>query len=430
MKIKWFVLFFILISGISSAQNPDSLRQAIKGMSFDIPCLSPVPASVTAKVVNNQIKLEVENRYNLINLKELKITLSAGSQVFPVRADIAPLNKGIINIDLPHSGNAENMLLTFTDPRGFVCHQQIIQPGSEAKVNASKVKIEVAFSESGKFFTIKSEKPTFIINKINGTFDCITSGGDTVITNGGGIMLVPFNNDDGGAPKIAGNNYTQDIQPIDYKPVEIYKADSVILAKNAGGSLKISLSGSIENKLEGTQDYIFNPDGTSTVSYDYKTLVEFAEKNLLRQFGLLLTLPQTFDLLSRERRGLWTVYPESDINRLKGFVRALPLDKKFVETPLAVPANEWKDNSNRLGTNDFKSTKDHFLRASLKNDKDLELMVQSDGSQSACSWIDGRKTRFLVASLNEPGSCGFFTEPRPVFKKGDHINGTFTLSLH
>ena len=77
----------------------------------------------------------------------------------------------------------------------------------------------------------------------------------------------------------------------------------------------------------------FNADGTVTVSYDYTTLLDFIGKNLLRQFGLLFTLPKSFDLLSWERKGLWTVYPENDINRLKGFAKALPRDMKYVEVP-------------------------------------------------------------------------------------------------
>jgi len=383
----------------------------------------------TAKVINGQIKLEIENRYNFINLKELKITASLGSQVFPVQANIAPLSKGFINIDLPSTSLADNLLLTFTDPRGFVCQQEVIQTRPIATPIASKVKVDVTFSETDNAVIIKSGNAIFELNKVNGRFDCITTKGDTVITSGGGMMLVPFNNDNGGGPNVAGNNYTQDIQPLDYKLAEDYKVKSVISGTNADGALQISYSGQIENKLEGTQDYTFNKDGTVAFIYDYETLVDFAEKNLLRQFGLSFTLPGAYDLLSWERKGLWTIYPEYDINRLKGTAKALPSDLKYVEVPRVVPAGEWKDNANKQGSNDFRSTKDHILWASLKNDKNLEVLIRSDGSQNARSWIDGGKTRFLVAGLNGPGSCGFYTGPRPVFKKGDHLIGKFTLCI-
>jgi hypothetical protein len=56
-------------------------------------------------------------------------------------------------------------------------------------------------------------------------------------------------------------------------------------------------------------------------------------------------------------------------------------------------------------------------------------MVVSDGSQSARAWIDGENSRFVVAGLNGPGSCHFFTGPRPEFKKGEHLKGEFILSV-
>ena len=115
---------------------------------------------------------------------------------------------------------------------------------------------------------------------------------------------------------------------------------------------------------------------------------------------------------------------------MKGSARALPRDLKYVETPREVPSVDWKNSANKLGTNDFKSTKDHILSVTLKNDQNIEISVCSDGSQSARSWIDGDKTQFLIAGLNGPGSCGFFTGPRPEFKKGDHLKGTFILKIN
>ena len=92
-------------------------------------------------------------------------------------------------------------------------------------------------------------------------------------------------------------------------------------------------------------------------------------------------------------------------------------------------ANSEQNNSNRLGTNDFRSTKDHILKASLKNDNGQEIRVQSDGSQNIRTWVDGKQIRLLVAGLNGPGSCRFFTGPRPEFKKGEHLKGGFTLAF-
>lgn len=383
----------------------------------------------TAKAVNGQLKLVVENRYNFCNLNELKINVKIDNQAFPVKANIAPLSKGFLNIDVSGFKQAETLLITFTDPRGFTCEEELIQIGQNALPTVSKFIVNVALGEDGNSYIIKSGSTTFKISKNNGTLECITADGERVITGGGAMMLVPFNNDDGGAPNIAGNNYTQDIQPLEYRSVENFKVKSVIPEKNDDGTVLIRLTMMVVDKLDGTQNYIFNTDGTVSVSYDYATLDDFTGKNLLRQFGLLFTLPGSFDLLSWERKGLWTVYPENDINRLKGIAKAFPRDLNYVEAPREVPAGEWKDGANKLGTNDFRSTKDHILRASLKNDRNIEILAQSDGSQSARAWVDGKNTRFLVAGLNGPGSCGFFTGPRPQYKKGEHLTGNFILSI-
>ncbi len=379
------------------------------------------------KVVNGKMRLELENRFNFTNLNELKIKISIGSTAISVKPDIAPLSKGSVDVIIPGIITADNLRITFTDPRGFICQDEIIPLRQKVTSVGPKVKVNVNLGEDKDSWIIRSGKSIFKINKINGLLGCTTTRGVDLITRGGEMMLVPFNKDDGGAPGIAANNYTQDIQPLNYLPVDNFTMESVIPVKNDNGSIKVTLIGGIENKLHGTRNFVFNPDGTVTVSYDYTTLLDFKGKDLLRQFGLLFTLPKSFDLLSWERKGLWTVYPENDINRLKGFAKALPRDMKYVEVPREVPSGEWKDNSNKLGTNDFRSTKDHILQASIINRNKQEFMVESDGSQSARAWIDGDKSRFLVAGLNGPGSCHFFTGPRPEFKKGEHLQGEFIL---
>lgn len=384
----------------------------------------------TVKAVDGQLKLDIENRYNFTDLNELKIVARDGDRTYLVKADIAPLSKGSVIIDLKGHRETESLLITFTDPRGFVCQEEVIKPGQTVNPKPSGTKVSVSFREEGNNYIIKSGKTTFTVNKQSGSLDCISSGGDKVITGGGALILIPFNNDDGGAPDIAHNNYTQDIKPLEYKPVEDFVTESVISLMKPDGSVQINVTGRVENKLGGIQNYIFETDGTVSISYDYVTLVDYARNNLLRQFGLLFSLPHSFDQLSWERKGLWTVYPENDINRLKGSARALPRDLKYVETPREVPSVDWKNSANKLGTNDFKSTKDHILSVTLKNDQNIEISVCSDGSQSARSWIDGDKTQFLIAGLNGPGSCGFFTGPRPEFKKGDHLKGTFILKIN
>lgn len=457
------------------AQNSDSLRQVIKAMSFDIPVLSPVPSSVyntktPVILLNGTWKFNPDNK-EMSSAKNIEVPGEWVMQGFNGKKDKATTYWKSFMLPADWKGNRVkirfdgvssfalvkvNGIQVGTHEGSFVAFEFDITDAVKPSENILEIEVQCETISDILACTsqyaahpvggILRKVTLFVLPEINISdftwsvkFDQqyrdasihinskVAFNGKTV--NQAAMMLVPFNNDDGGAPHIAGNNYTQDIQPLEYKPIGNFKTESVKASKKTDGSVQINLSGMEKNKLEGTQDYIFNTDGTVTVSYDYITLADFRGKNLLRQFGLLFTLPESFDQLSWERKGLWTIYPEYDINRLKGFAKALPRNLKYVEAPREVPAGEWKDNANKLGTNDFKSTKDHILQASLKNDKNIEIIVQSDGSQSTCSWIDGKKTRFLVAGLNGPGSCGFFTGPRPEFKKGDHLTGKFILGI-
>ncbi len=382
----------------------------------------------TAKIENKKLKLELENRFNFTNLNEIKITAQIGKDVVQVKADVAPLNKGSVTIDLPNSKATDQVLLTFSDPRGFVCQEELVNPNTVAE-NKSNQAVKVSLKEDQQTLTITSGTNTFVINKTTGLLEAFAKNGEKVFEKGGQFMLISYNPDDGGAPNVAGNNYTQDIKPLDYQPDEKFKTQSVVAEKQTDGSLRVTIKGGVADHFSGQTTCNFNTDGSVTFSYDFETLTNYTKENLIRQFGLLFTLSDTYNELEWERTGLWSVYPAYDINRLKGKAKANPRPLKYVEAAREIPSGEWKDDANKLGANDFKSTKDNIRSASLSNGKGNRVGIKSDGTQSARAWVDGNKTRFLVAGLNGPGSCGFFTGPRPQFKKGEQLKGEFTLEI-
>lgn len=380
------------------------------------------------KISDNKLVINIENRYNFTNLRELKTVVTAGNNISAVNADIAPLSKGSLIIELPENYKGEKILITFTDPRGFVCHEEIIPTGNHSVSDEPLHNVRLSLKEDLKDYIIESGTNIFRFDKKEGKLTCSTSG-DEVISTGAEFMLVYFNNDDGGAPNIANNGYTQDIKPLEYGSAGNYKPGNINATVKPDGTIQVTVSGTVENIIEGKQEYSFSSSGTMEVSYDYTALTEFKGKERLRQYGILFTLPGSFDRLSWERKGLWTVYPGFDISKLEGYTRANPHEMRYVEEPRVIQSGLWKDNANKLGTNDFRSTKGNIIRASLINDKNREVTVRSDGTQSARAWVDGEKIRFLIAGLNGPGSCGFFTGPRPEFSKGDHLKGNFVFFI-
>jgi len=382
----------------------------------------------SVKVWDNKLILNIENRYNFTNLGELKTVVKVGDNTYTVNAELPPLSKGSLMIDLPENFHGENFMISFTDPRGFVCMEEVIRTGIHSASDEPLPVLKLSLKEDEKDFIIESGNNIFRFDKKEGELHCSSSGKE-VIATGGKFMLVYFNNDDGGAPNIANNGYTQDIKPLEYEPPENYRTESVTAVRGNDGAIILMISGRAGEKLEGQQEYKFSADGSVEVSYDYLTLIDFKGRERLRQYGILFTLPGSFDSLSWKRKGLWSVYPDFDINRLEGSATASPRDLKYVEMPREIPSVLWKESANRLGSNDFRSTKDNIVRVSLKSDNNIELKAGSDGSQSARAWGDGDKIRFLVAGMNGPGSCGFFTGPRPEFSKGEHLKGKFTLNI-
>jgi len=164
-----------------------------------------------AESVNGKIKLIVENRYNFSNLNELKINAKIGNNKFLVHANIAPMSKGFIIIDITGYNTENKLEITFTDPRGFICEEEVIVI-EEAPVNeSSKVRVKLVQNEDNKKYIILSGKNTFVIEKESGILECFTSDGERVISAGGSLILIPFNYNDIGSPNICETNYTQDI---------------------------------------------------------------------------------------------------------------------------------------------------------------------------------------------------------------------------
>ena len=384
---------------------------------------------------NESITLSIENRFNYINLTDLSVKAMIGNKAIPFKVSIPPLSKGVITLNTKGAKQTDILHLEFKEPNGNICQEEnfsiansenLLQPSAP-----SSAKVKLSYKTTGQDYIIRSGNISYQIDKTNGSINLIKSGNAVIVAKGGAMMLVAHNEDDGGAPGIAGNNYTQNIKPLEYKPLDKWKPSNIKISDLANGNILLRIEGSYEGKLTGFQEYLFQTNGEVVVTYDFTALTDYTAKanQLLRQWGLYFELPASFNVLSWERKGLWTVYPSWDPSRLKGTAKANPRDLKYVEPALEVPAGLWKDNSNKLGCNDFKGTKEHILFASLKDQSQHQFYVASDYTQSVRAWVEKGKTALLITGFNGPGSCYFFTGPRKEFKKESHLAGSFKITI-
>ncbi|AOM75904.1 glycoside hydrolase family 2 protein [Pedobacter steynii] len=374
-----------------------------------------------ARPKNGVLLLKIENRYNFANLKEGQLRYHVDGVSKSATMDIPARSSGELELQVPE--NAKVVNITFTDPRGFVTQEeQLILSAAGTVIPAeSNVKVKLKKSAEGVVLSRGAQKYTF--DKTTGRVT------DNEVLGGIAMMVVPMNGDDGGAPHIAGNNYQRNIKPIRYQPEGNWKT-SMLSSSADKESATVTVEGSYKY-LKGAFNYKFLADGTIEIEYHFKVMDTV--KINPRQWGLAFELPSGFQHLNYSSKGYWSVYPENDIARTAGDIQARPVHQKYVEAALQVPVGPWAADANDLGSRDFRSTKANIYHARLSNDKGDQLTVYSDGTQSARSWIDGNKTRFLIAELNGGGSDGFFEsyyskERRPL-KMGSELKGKIKLKL-
>jgi hypothetical protein len=122
----------------------------------------------SAQAVNGHLNLDIENRYNFTNLNELKIMVKLHGKQFQVKSNIPPMSKGSLNIAWPGVKTADTLKITFTDPRGFICQEEVFHSLSATSPLVAQPPVKVSLSDDSGNWIIRTGKYIYKINKING----------------------------------------------------------------------------------------------------------------------------------------------------------------------------------------------------------------------------------------------------------------------
>ncbi len=378
------------------------------------------------------IILQVENRYDFTNLSALTIICRTGNNSFRVIASVPTHHAGVITIPLPKKIKSDSLLLIFKDPRGFVCQEELLHLGHPMNENNQHEKapahpVELVSSPDG--YVIHTGDIIYTVNKKTGMIEKATVDKRTVLLPSPALMIVPLNNDDGGAPGTAGCNYQENIRPLMYKPCADWRAASVQAVKEENGTVQLTVTGTYR-EATGNIVTIFERDGSLRMAYHFT--VSDSVKINPRQWGLVFSLPRGFDQLNWNRKGHWAIYPADDIAGNKGEAKAHAIHQPYVE-PWEKLSGPWSNDANDLGSNDFRSTKANIYSAAVKDKTGAGVQVLSDGAQSVRTWIDGNHVWLLVADYNTGGSDGFsgffYSKERRPLKGGDIVSGTVKIKL-
>jgi hypothetical protein len=351
----------------------------------------------------NVLTLSVENRYDFISLKEVKIRYNTGGTDKTITANIQPHDSGTINI--PVDINAKEVNIVFTDPRGFSANGETIVLKNDEAVRAANV--VVSFSENDAAITVKQNTVEYLISKLTGIMLSVKKKGKLLMSKGPVFGIVPMNDEDGGKPNVAGETYQNNIYPLKNYSLYPLFADHLEVQSTKAG-VKVSMDIAYHDGSNAKQSYFFSNDGTVTTEYE----VQYKGNDTLpRQYGTMIQLPKKLDKLSWKRKGDFSTYSANDIGRTEGSVMLNAKQIASVEEWDVVPKNDWKDDANDLGSNDFRSTKRHIFKASLTDKNNNGVEIISNGSQSVRSWLQDGSIQLLVADYNNNGSEPFYGTP-------------------
>ncbi len=373
------------------------------------------------------ITIPLENRHNFTNISELDIRWEIGDKMGKATADIAPRANGQMSIRT-NVGNLEgkSIYLRFDSPLGFVVDEYLLPIGKSAELKkavskAGTAKIDVKSTD--KQITVTAGSLVVKFDKQAGTIFEATKDDNRILSAGPELMVLALNN--GGDTQMT-------------KEMKTVSADTAVRTshkvENASVTCKdnvaiITVSDSYDI-AKGSYTLTVGSGGTMIIDYDYEMTADINP----RQYGMVMTLPGSFNKLYWLRKGMWTVYPQDHIARLEGVADAfVGAEFSGIAGPISKPDYPWRHDTNELGTNDFRSTKENIFRAYLSNTKGDGLALVSDGKQHVRCWVEGDMTRMLVSEYNNPGSERFFrrhaaVEDKPL-KSGDRIRGSIRFTI-
>ncbi len=379
---------------------------------------SPIRVLTEHLSPSDTVRIEVENRYEYLNLSALRIDWRLGSASGSVSADVVPGGQGILEIPVKaESGTA--LSLSFSDPRGFVADEYSIPVGSVSEeFTDTYLSRPARVKEMEDCYRITGRNFRCDISRTTGQILSLSRNGHEVLIGGPWMMVLPLT---GGGCYPNHNAHT----PVFNALCSEWKVSSIETG-HSGHEVEVTVCGSYK-ECRGQYTLRIDGGGRMTVEYSF----EMTESVNPRQWGMVFETPSSYDCLFWRRKGMWSVYPEDHIGRPSGEARLFYAEASS-DTPREAPSHSWSKDSHALGSNDFRSTRRNIFRAGLREEGDGgRLTVCSDGSQHWRSWKSEDGIRFLVADFvtagNEMFLESYYAPYRRPLKPGDCIKGRIVL---
>jgi len=388
---------------------------------------SPVKIKLTGNWDNGKVDLMIQNRLLFSNLNECKIEWSIANEKGNLKEDLKPGGSSKLSLTVKNRpSSSDKLTIKVFDPRNvlidiyqFDIVPTVVQSNGENKDDGQAW----SYQQESNSLVGKSKELEIRLNLSNGNLEQIKKDGKSVIVSNAQLMILPLTGEGRGV------QMTGEKQQFD--PFTDVCKNRVI--KNVKFSkMKSQLTVSISDEYEeatGTINYHYFASGKVAVDYKYTLKKDINP----RQWGMVFGIPESYNELNWNRKGLWNYYPEDHIGRLEGKAKLLSdAEVSGAAGPSHKPNNPWSTDRNDMGTNDFRSTKMNIKEASL-NDGAVSLKIESDGSQHIRSWHDAQTIQVLIAGYSNMGTERFFRAhaekmDKPL-KVGDTIQDSISLKI-
>ena len=356
---------------------------------------------IAAPSPGQPIRLDVENRHDFTNLRELRFAWIIGETSGTASTDVPPRSNGVLTIDPRRAGDirGRSLSLDVVSPRGFLIDSYLFPIGAPprpAPPPAASGKATLA--ETDAELTATTPRVRWIVDRRSGMIRRCEAAGRAVLSGGPFLTIVPL---------VFNREGCDQLPPTPPRPVQGLCTGWTarrVEAKQIGDRVEIRVEGDY-NEAAGRCVLTFDGAGGAAASYRFVC----RQKIDPRQIGVTFDLPLDCQTLAWRRLAQWSVYPPDHIGRPAGTAHAFR-DASWPRIGARQePPWPWALDSNALGTNDFRATRNNILWVSLRRDDGCGVLVRSDGRQSAAAYLDGDRVRLLAAAFSE-GSGAMFLE--------------------
>ncbi len=225
---------------------------------------SPIRVQTDRLSPAKELVIHLENRYTYTDFNELQLNWKYGDEQGVSFASIKPGESGQIRIPIMNPDQANELYLSFTDPRGFIADEYIIPVGKQVQNELPELQpLTTQLKKASDRYRITGKNFICEVSRTTGQILSLKQGKQEILNGGPWLMALPLN---GGGCYPNHNANTPLFNDIctEWKPTEIDAA-------KVGDDVIVTVKGSYK-EFEGSYKLTVNAAGKLSVSYSFNAL--------------------------------------------------------------------------------------------------------------------------------------------------------------